>query len=103
MISLGVDPLLIEDTSGFYGGMVGYTHDARRFMYMTVTDAVSRHNVCQLHMETGSARLLDSSRVSSEAGNLVGIAMQDMAIGQSGWFLIYGIGFASGYTRGNNP
>ena len=58
---------------------------------MAATEAVPRNSACQLHLEDGTARLLEGNRVSSQAGNPIGIPTQDLAAGEYGWFCVYGV------------
>ena len=88
MISLGVSPQTVTDTSGFHAGTRGRTDDFREFMYQRAGNAISRNDAVEITGET--AFTLDGVRVSGEAGNIVAVAFRDVAEGEYGWFQVYG-------------
>ena len=90
MKALGVNPGFVDAQSGFHAGTLGVTDDFRVFMYQEAGEAIGQHDACELRMEDGQAFQLSASRVSGTTGNVVGVAFQDLAANQFGWFQVYG-------------
>ena len=90
MQSLGVNPDFVKDRSGFYAGTRGYTDDGKEWMYLVARGAINAGDACELRMHEGIAQSLSAATISSESGNMVGLANQSMSDGQYGWFQVFG-------------